>query len=93
MSKKSVQKVLSRNRYPEVEGWDYLEEGALKMSRTASVCMTCAHFRYSSDSNCHALLVCNAHACLIPQGSHVTARCDSWQKNYEDRFAFHSQAA
>ena len=89
----STQKVLLKKRYPEEDGWNYLEEGTLKMSRSARVCLTCAHFRYSCDKHCHTLLTCRAHSRLIPQGSHLTSRCPQWHKNYEDKFGICPEAA
>jgi len=93
MSKSSAQKVLPKERYLQEENSDYLEEGTLKMSRSARVCMTCVHFRYSCDKHCHTLLTCRAHARLIPQGSHLTSRCPQWHKNYEDKFGICPEAA
>ncbi len=93
MFKSSDQKIQSEKRYAEEEGWDYLEEGTLKMSRTAFVCMTCAHFHYSFDKHCHSLLTCRAHACLIPQGSHLTSRCTLWRNTCEYKFTNYSVAA
>ncbi|KGG16121.1 MULTISPECIES: galactose oxidase [unclassified Prochlorococcus] len=92
MLKSSAQKVLPKKRY-EAEGWDYLEEGTLKLSRSACVCMTCVHFRYSCNTRCHTLLTCRAHTRLIPQGAHLTSKCPLWHKNYEDKFGFCPEAA
>ena len=93
MFKSSAQKVLPKKRYSEEGGWDYLEEGTLKLSRSARVCMTCVHFHFSCDKHCHTLLTCRAHARLIPQGSHLTSRCPQWHKNYEDKFGIYPEAA
>ena len=89
----STQKVLPKKRYAEEDGWEYLEEGTLKMSRSARVCMTCVHFRYSCDKHCHTLLTCRAHSRLIPQGSHLTSRCPQWHKSYEYKFGICPEAA
>ena len=93
MLKSSAQKAIPKKRYAEEEKWDYLEEGKLKLSRSARVCMTCVYFRYSCDKHCHTLLTCRAHHCLIPQGAHLTSKCDLWNKNYEDKFGLCPEAA
>ncbi len=87
------QKVLSKKRYAEEEDWEYIEEGTLKISRSARVCMTCTHFRYACDKHCHTLLACNAHQSLIPQGSHLTCKCPHWHKNFEDQYHFCPEVA
>ena len=93
MYKDKTQKVLPKKRYAEEEGWDYIEEGTLKLSRSARVCMTCVHFRYSCDKYYHTLLTCNAHHLLIPQGTQLTSKCPQWHRNYEDKFGLCPEAA
>ena len=93
MSSYLTQKVLPQKRYNSEEEWDYLEEDTLKHTRSASVCMTCVHFRYSCDKYCHTLLTCNAHHRLIPQGAHLTSKCPQWHKNYEEQYGLCPEAA
>ncbi|WP_081939169.1 galactose oxidase, partial [Prochlorococcus sp. MIT 0602] len=88
----SAQKVLPKKRY-EAEGWDYLEEGTLKLSRSACVCVTCFNFRCSCDKHCHTSLSCCSHHCLVLQGANLTSKCPLWHKNYEDKFGFCPEAA
>ena len=93
MFKSSAQKILPKEQLLQEEDSAFLEEGILTMSRSACVCMTCQHFRYSYDKHCHTLLACRAHQHLIPQGSHLTCRCPLWHKNFEDKFGICPEAA
>ena len=93
MSKSSAQKVLPKDQNSQEESSEFLEEGILKMSRSACVCMTCQHFRYLCDKHYHTLLACRVHQRLIPQGSHLTCRCPQWHKNYEDKHVFYPEVA
>ncbi|WP_021013185.1 MULTISPECIES: hypothetical protein [Prochlorococcus] len=92
MFKSSAQKVLLKKRSAK-ESRNYLEKGTLRMSRSACVCMTCQHFRYSCDRYSHTILTCHAHHRLIPQGSHLTSSCPRWHKNFEDKYTLCSEVA
>ncbi|WP_072013249.1 MULTISPECIES: galactose oxidase [Prochlorococcus] len=87
------QKVLPNKKCAEEEGWGYLEEGTLRMSRSACVCMTCQYFGYACDMYSKSLLTCRAHHKLIPQGSHLTCRCPLWHTGSEDQYGFCPEVA
>ena len=78
-----TQKVLRKKKYPEEEKWEYLEEGSLRKSRSACVCMTCQHFDYSCDKHCKTLLTCRMQQRLIPHGEHLNSRCPLWTRRIE----------
>ena len=88
-----TQKVLPKKRYPEEEQWEYLEEGSLKKSRSACVCMTCQHFNYCCDKHCHTLLTCHIRQRLIPHGEHLTSRCPLWMPRREKEIGWCTEAA
>jgi hypothetical protein len=48
----------------------------LRPSGAGAVCMTCQHFRYEVGRHCVTLLTCPIHQGQIPQGEHLTKRCD-----------------
>jgi len=60
------------------EEWDYLDADVLRPARSGAVCMTCQHFRYEVGRHCVTVLTCPIHQGLIPQGEHLTKRCDQW---------------
>ena len=86
-------KVLPKKRYPEEEQWEYLEEGSLKKSRSACVCMTCQHFNYCCDKHCHTLLTYHVRQRLIPHGEHLTSRCPLWMPRREKEIGWCPEAA
>lgn len=73
--------------------WEYLEEGDLKRSRSACVCLTCIFFSYSCDEKNHTFLSCSAHQRLIPQGQHLTRRCPLWHRGFESNYELSPEAA
>ena len=87
------QKGLPKKRYAEEGEFEYIEEGMLKMSRSARVCMTCTHFRYACDKHSHTLLSCRTYQRLIPQGSHLTCKCPYWHAGFEDNYTFRTEVA
>ena len=70
--------------------WDYFDyHGELKSKRT-KICITCAHFRYSTTDQCVTILTCPFHQKLIPQGDHLVKGCSYWRKDIK---VFASEAA
>jgi len=61
-----------------VEDWPHLDEGALLMTRSRKVCMTCHWFRHHAGVNCIPVLTCQLHQGLIAHGEHLTSRCQGW---------------
>jgi len=53
-------------------------DDALRPDRSGAVCITCQHFRYEVGRHCVTVLTCPIHQGLIPQGEHLTKRCDQW---------------
>ena len=88
-----AQKILPKKRYPEEEEWEYLEEGFLKKSRSACICMTCQHFNYCCDRHCHTLLTCHVRQRLILHGEHLTSRCPLWMPRREKEIGWCPEAA
>ena len=86
-------KVLPKKAYPEAEGWEYVEDGCLKRSRSACVCMTCQHFDYSCDKYCRTLLTCRIQERLIPHGEHLNSRCPLWMRRIEKDIGWCPEAA
>ena len=66
------------------EEWSYLSDYELSKKRT-KICITCSHFRYTTDAHCRTLLTCPLHEKLIPQGDHLTKGCKYWVKRRELR--------
>ena len=61
--------------------WEYFDyHGELKSKRT-KICITCAHFRYSTTDQCVTILTCPFHQKLIPQGDHLVKGCRYWRKD------------
>ncbi|WP_320674929.1 galactose oxidase [Prochlorococcus sp. MIT 1341] len=92
MSPYRTQKVLQKKSYPKEEVWEYLEEGSLKKSRSACVCMTCQHFGYSCDKHCRTLLTCRIRERLIPHGEHLNSRCPLWMRRTEEKISWCPEA-
>jgi len=63
--------------HPEEE-WLYVDDRVLKRAHNTHVCMTCQHFSYTCDNNCHTLLTCQLLRGLLPHGEHLTKRCNQW---------------
>ena len=65
----------------KMEEWSYFDyNGELKSKRT-KICITCSHFRYTTDALCRTLLTCPLHEKLIPQGDHLIKGCQYWKKD------------
>ena len=62
------------------EEWSYLSDYELSKKRT-KICITCSHFRYTTDAHCRTLLTCPFHEKLIPQGDHLIKGCQYWKKD------------
>ena len=61
--------------------WEYFDyHGELK-SKVTKICITCAHFRYSTTDQCVTILTCPLHQKLIPQGDHLIKGCRYWRKD------------
>ena len=64
-----------------MEEWSYFDyHGELKSKRT-KICITCSHFRYTTDAHCRTLLTWPLHEKLIPQGDHLIKGCQYWKKD------------
>ena len=61
-----------------MEEWTWVDERALVPFRGARVCMTCQHFTYGLDQNCHTLLGCKLRQGLLQHGEHLTRQCEHW---------------
>jgi hypothetical protein len=68
-------------REEPVEEWPYLDGEVLVASRSHKVCMTCHWFRHYAGVNCIPLLTCQLHQGLLPQGEHLTCRCQGWTED------------
>ena len=62
------------------EGLSHLSDYELSKKRIKT-CITCRHFRYTTDAHCQALLTCPFHEKLIPQGNHLIKGCQYWKKD------------
>ena len=78
MSTNSTQETCSDESFHQGEEWKYFEEGILKKTRTAGVCVICQHFNYLLDMNCITHLFCYFHQHLIPRGDLLTSHYNLW---------------
>ena len=62
------------------EEWNYLSDYEIS-KRKIKICITCSHFRYTTDAHCRTLLTCTLHEKLIPQGDHLIKGCQYWKKD------------
>ncbi|QNG26113.1 hypothetical protein [Synechococcus sp. HK01-R] len=76
-----------------MEDWDFIEQGELRSSRCASVCITCQHFRYSCDQHCRTLLACGLRQRLLPQGDHLTRTCSLWAPTWQQQAGWAPEVA
>ncbi|WP_094510561.1 galactose oxidase [Synechococcus sp. MW101C3] len=68
-------------RRHQSEAWPYLDEEVLVASRSHTVCLTCHFFRHYAGVSCIPLLTCQLHQGLLPQGEHLTCRCQGWTED------------
>ena len=61
------------------EELSYLSDYEISKKRT-KICITCSHFRYTTDAHCRTLLTCPLHEKLIPQGDHLIKGCRCWRE-------------
>ena len=66
-----------------MEEWDFIDDRQLVRSYSSQVCMTCQHFAYGVDGQCHTLLGCNLRQAQIQQGEHITKQCRHWSSVVE----------
>ena len=93
MRKSQAKKAIPVKRFNEEAEWDYLDQGVLKKSRSACICITCQHFNYCCDKHCRTLLTCHIQERLIPHGEHLTSRCPLWQQRREKEIGWCPAAA
>ena len=62
------------------EDWSYLSDYELRKKRT-TICITCSHFRYTTDAYYRTLLICPFLVKLTPQGDHLIKGCQHWKKD------------
>ncbi len=65
------------------EEWNYLSDYEISNKRT-KICITCRHFRNTTDAHCLTLLICPLHEKLIPEGAHLIKGCHYWQKDMRE---------
>ena len=68
------------------EEWDFVD--GLKSTRTWCVSMTCQHFSYTCDQNCHTLLTFGLKRRQVPHGKYLTKRCRNWDGQQRSRNEF-----
>ena len=67
----------------EPEKWDFLKEKTLTRKRK-KICITCNHFRYSTNEDFATILIWPIHEKRIPQGDHLLKGCKFWRENRSD---------
>ncbi len=60
--------------------WNYLKEETLSR-KLKKICITCNHFRYSTNEDFATILICLIHEKLISQGDHLLKGCKCWKEN------------
>ena len=61
-----------------MEEWDFIDERELQGWKGERICMTCQHFTYGIDQQCHTDLGCNLRRGQLQQGEHLTKQCKYW---------------
>ena len=75
-----------------MEEWDFIDERQLVRSYSSQVCITCQHFGYGVDSQCHTLLGCNLRQGQLQQGQHLKKRCKLWAPTWQKEVGWAPEA-
>ena len=78
MSTSKAQKNYTDEIFRRKKEREFFEEGILKKTRTASVCLTCQHFNYRLDSNLRVLLASHLQQLLTSHVDYLIYRFNLW---------------